>query len=83
MVINNANVYMYADDTCISFQTNSVSKLNEALNEDLEALDTWLNGNKLSLNMTKMQSMTISTKRKQTALEGQNEQLNLQILLKL
>ena len=47
MVTNDAKVYMYADDTCIGFQTDSVSKLNKGLNMDLKALDVWLNGSKL------------------------------------
>ena len=38
MVINNAKVYVYADDTCMSFQADSVSKLNEGLNKDLEVM---------------------------------------------
>ena len=79
MVIDNAKVNMYADDTCISFQPDSVAKLNEGLNKDLEALDSWLNGNILSLNVAKTQSMTISTKHKQAALERKNEQLCLQM----
>ena len=79
MVIDNAKVYMYADDTCISFQADSVAKLNEGLNKDLEALDSWLSGNILSLNVAKTQSMTISTKHKQAALEKKNEQLCLQM----
>ena len=70
---------MYADDSCISLQTDNISDLNEALNKDLETLFTWLNGNRLSLNVAKTQSMTIATKQKQAALENQNEQLNLQI----
>ena len=79
MVIDNAKVYMYADDTCISFQADSVAKLNEELNKDLEALDSWLSANILSLNVAKTQSMTISTKHKQAALERKNEQLCLQM----
>ena len=70
---------MYADDTYIGLQTDDIHNLNEALNKDLEALDKWFKGNKLSLNVAKTQSMIITTKHKQVALEGQNEQLNLQI----
>ena len=51
MVINNAKVYMYADDTYRSLQTDDFSNLNEALNKDLEALDVWPKDNKLSLNV--------------------------------
>ena len=47
--------------------------------KDLEALDSWLSGNILSLNVATTQSMTFSTKHKQTALERKNELLCLQI----
>ena len=40
----------------------NIPNLNEALNKDLEALDTWLKCNKLSLNVAKTHSMTIATK---------------------
>ena len=70
---------MYADDTCISLQIDDIPDLNEALSNDLETLYAWLNGNRLSLNVAKTQSMTIATKHKQAVLEKENEQLNLQI----
>ena len=37
-VINNAKVYMYADDTSLSSQNHSLYQLNRALNQDLKAL---------------------------------------------
>ena len=63
---------MYADDTCISPQSDNIPNINEALNKDLEALDASLKGNKMSLNVAKTQSMTIAAKHSQAALEGQN-----------
>ena len=60
---------MYAHDTSLSFKADNISRLSEALNEDLEALDNWLKGNKLSLNVAKTQSMVISTKQKHAALK--------------
>ena len=70
---------MYADDTSLRFKADNTSRLSEILNEDLEALDYWLKGNKLSLNVAKTQSMVISTKKKHAALKQQTDQLNLQI----
>ena len=75
-IIDNAKVYMHADDTSLSLQNHSMSQLNRDLNQDLEALDKWLRGNKLSLNVAKTQSMVISTKQK---LKSQTEELNLHI----
>ena len=70
---------MHADDTCKSLQAANIPDLIEALNKDLEALYAWLNGNRLSLNVAKTQSITIATRHKQAALENKNEQLKLQI----
>ena len=55
---------MYADDTSLCFKSKDLSRLNEALNEDLSRLDAWLISNKLSLNVAKTQSMLDSTKAK-------------------
>ena len=63
---------MYVDGTSLSFQSHSVSRLNKALNQDLEALDKWLKSNRLSLNVAKTHSMTISTKQKLAALKRIN-----------
>ena len=56
-----------------------MSRLNKALNQDLEALDKLIKGNKVSLNVAKTHSMTISTKQKLAALKGQTDQLDLRI----
>ena len=55
---------MYADDTSLCFQSKDLSRVNEALNEDLSRLDAWLVSNKLSLNVAKTKSMLVSTKAK-------------------
>ena len=33
---------MYVDDTSLCFKPKDLSRLNEALNEDLSRLDAWL-----------------------------------------
>ena len=70
---------MYADDTSLSYQNHSIHRLNRTLNQDLKALDKWLRGNKLSLNVAKTQSMVISTKQKLAVLKSRTGQLNLYI----
>ena len=70
---------MYADNTSLSFQNHSVSRVNKALNQDPEALDKWLKGNKVSFNVAKTHSIIISTKKKLVALKGQTDQLDLRI----
>ena len=54
--IKNSTTSMYADDTSLCFKSKDLSRLNEALNEDLSRLDAWLISNKLSLNVAKTQS---------------------------
>ena len=58
---------MYADDKSLFHQSRDLTQLNEAINSDLKKLETWLNGNKLSLNVAKTHSMLISTKQKSRA----------------
>ena len=57
-----STVSMYADDTSLCHQSNDLTQLEEAINSDLKQLTTWLQGNKLSLNVAKTHSMPISTK---------------------
>ena len=70
---------MYADDTSLCYQSHDLTRLNKAINSDLKKLDTWLQGNKLSLNVAKTHSMLTSTKQKQNSLKSQNKDLDLKI----
>ena len=49
---NNASVYMYTDDSSLSWRNNNMPFVNEA-HENLEVLDAWVKGSKLSLNVDK------------------------------
>ena len=53
--VKNSVTSMYADDTSLCFESMVLSRLNEALNEDLSRLDAWLISNKLSLNVATTQ----------------------------
>ena len=68
---------MYADDTSLCHQSSDLTQLEEAINSDLKQLTTWLQGNKLSLNVAKTHSILISTKQKHNILKSQNEVLEL------
>ena len=70
---------MYGDNTSLSLKSKDISQLNEAINDDLEHLNAWLKGNKLSLNVAKTQSMLIATKPKHRALDNAAETLYLKI----
>ena len=63
---------MYADDTSISFSSNSISSFNNVVNKDLESLKTWLEENKLSLNVAKTHCILIGSGNKIRALNQSN-----------
>ena len=69
----------YADDTSLSYRSDGVHQLNEALTKDLATVFEWLKGNKLSLNVAKTKAMVISTKQKERCLAKNNEELSLNI----
>ena len=56
-----------------------MTQLNGTINNDLKQLDAWLQGNKLSLNVTKTHSMLITTKQKRNILKSTNQNLELSI----
>ena len=72
-------VSMYADDTSLCHKSNDISKLESRISEDLELLDNWSKGNKLSLNVAKTKSMLICTKSRQKTLNTNENKLNLLI----
>ena len=77
--VQGSSVAMYANDTSLFHQSRDLTQLNEAINSDLSKLETWLQGNKLSLNVAKTQSVLISTKQKHNSLKSRNKALELKI----
>ena len=77
--VRNSTVSMYADDRSLCYQSSDINELNEAINIDLKQLDIWLQGNKLSLNVAKTNSMLVSTKQQHNILKSRNDDLDLKI----
>ena len=61
LAIKNSKTSMYAHDASIYRCSKDMSQLNKEINDDLEKLDEWLMGNKLSLNVAKTHSMLIAS----------------------
>ena len=78
-VVNASTVSLYADDTSLTFQSQDISQLNEIINDDLKHLDLWIQGNTLSLNVSKTQSMLICKKPKHQILRTAGDNLCLNI----
>ena len=68
VAIKNSKTPMYADDTSIYCCSKDMPQLNKEINEDIEKLDEWLIGNKLSLNVAKTHSMLIASQQKDKSL---------------
>ena len=79
LAVQGSTVSMYADDTSLCHQALNMTQLNGAINNDLKRLDTWLQRNKISLNVTKTHSMLITTKQKRNILKSTNQNLELNI----
>ena len=62
--LKHSQANMYADDTSISCSANSIPVINKHVNEDLDSLKTWLDANKLSINVAKTHSLIISSRQK-------------------
>ena len=79
LAVPDSSVSMHADDTSLCYQSLDINKLNAVINSDLERLQKWLMGNKLSLNAMKTQSMLISTKQKHAVLRNLELKLSIKI----
>ena len=77
--VRNSVVSMYANDTSLCYQALEIKTLNEAINNNFTQLESWLKGNKLSLNVAKTNSMLVSTKQKHRILKSCNEDLKMKI----
>ena len=55
---------MFADDTNISFSSNTLSDLKHLINFELQSLNSWLIANKLSLNIAKTKFMVIGSRQR-------------------
>ena len=51
--LKNSNASHFADDTCITHSNRSIKALEQSLNQDLKNVTSWLNANRLSLNVKK------------------------------
>ena len=73
-IVNVSNVLypvLYADDTNIFISWKNVDKLVSVMNEELKKIITWLNINKLKLNVKKDTIHGIFLRKKKTSTEEQ------------
>ena len=59
------NPRLFADDTCICVNADTISNLEYLLNSELQSINNWLNANKLILNALKSRALIILPKTRQ------------------
>ena len=58
-VVTKCTVNMYADDVAIYLASKDVNEVADSLNEDLSHIATWIDMNRLKINIGKTQLMTV------------------------
>ena len=62
LALGSSHVNMYADDTSIYYSSKTISAINNLVKKDLQTLKSWLDENKLSLNVAKTQSILLGSR---------------------
>ena len=61
---------MFADDTSVSYASESLHELQNILNSELKCLYSWLITSRLSINIAKTEFMTIGSRQKLGAIDN-------------
>ena len=62
--LKSTSASMFADDTNLTASGDAISELHNKLNNDLENIHQWLLANKLILNTSKTEYMTVGSRQK-------------------
>jgi hypothetical protein len=74
--LNYATPRMFADDTSVSYASNSAEELQNVINSELESLNKWLITNKLSLNIVKTEFMIIGSRQ---IIRNLNDEIDIEL----
>ena len=69
--ISNSTMRTFADDTSVSYASNSAYELLRVINLELKSLNSQLIANKLSLNIAKTEFMAIESQQKMAAINDE------------
>ena len=58
-VVAECTVSLYADDVTIYYANKDEERVSEVLNANLQRVTTWIEANRLRMNITKTQLMTL------------------------
>ena len=69
MAIKHCKVHHFADDTNLTYFGRSIKNINSKVNHDLKRLTSWLNANKICLNVNKTELVPYKSCKKQVDFE--------------
>ena len=69
VAIKHSKVHHFADDTNLMCFGSSIRNINSKVNHDLKRLTSWLNANKICLNVSKTELVMFKSKKKQMDFE--------------
>ena len=75
--LSNASARMFADDTSLTLSADSISGLEEIVNDELSRVHNWLIANRLSLNIAKTEFMVIGSRQKFASQNNENITIKL------
>ena len=74
--LNYATPRMFADDTSVSYASNSAEEPQNVINSELESLNKWLITNKVSLNIVKTEFMIIGSRQR---IRNLNDEIDIEL----
>ena len=75
-ILKFCDYHLYADDTVIYYSSNDQNDLKIKLQSDLDRLDSWCKGNKLTVNAKKSNVVTFGTRNRITKIRDMEFSLN-------
>ena len=70
LCISTTNIDMYADDSTVHASGKTMSKISGKLKDDIDAVASWCDQNRMVLNTQKTKSILITTKQRRHHLEN-------------
>lgn len=64
-MVQTSKIMLYADDTTLYFASSSMNEMKEDLTRDLQGVSSWIEQNRLKLNLKRTQRMCLAQKKQE------------------
>lgn len=79
-VVQTSKIMLYADDTTLYYASSCMSEMKEVLTRDLQCVSSWIEQNRLKLNVKKTQWMCLARKNRKTEALNLDVKMNGEVL---